>query len=407
MNQNLMDDYHALASSISPSEVSRYLHAQGWEMIDRREGLLEEWAEPAIIGSESESEVHLLPVNQEYRDFQRRFVEFLVAVAAYYEIDAYELSHRLRLGASDVLLFRVCHDDAVDDVVSIDEANDVLSVMRRIISVSARYTASPNKGFTGRMPPQAKEYLAQHVSLGHTRPGSFVFPFISGPRILQGAKTVFARRVMENLAIALDRVRSLPVSQHAVLDELSPLVVALAGSLQKLARSPAFSSIEISFMWAPGREASDEVPVRPIALQPDEIREIGISGVRAKQYLQDRNIHDYRLAASRGPVVVPRVPAIPEVPSVVDTEITGEIIALNIDDRRISDWGSRYSIVIRSDVRDSVIDVEMPVEEAEFTAAAEARNHGAAVTAVGTLVRTMGGFTMRGRLNFNGQQQSR
>ncbi|WP_228902393.1 hypothetical protein, partial [Streptomyces sp. DH1] len=95
--------------------------------------------------------------------------------------------------------------------------------------------------------------------------------------------------MMENLAIALDRVRSLPVSQHAVLDELSPLVVALAGSLQKLARSPAFSSIEISFMWAPGREASDEVPVRPIALQPDEIREIGISGVRAKQYLQDRN----------------------------------------------------------------------------------------------------------------------
>ncbi|MGW7083393.1 hypothetical protein ACWGH2_07815 [Streptomyces sp. NPDC054871] len=407
MNQNLMDDYHALASSISPNEVSRYLHAQGWEMVDRREGLLEEWAEPPIIGRESEPEVHLLPVNKGYRDFQRRFVECLVAIAAYYEIDAYELSHRLRLGASDVLLFRVLHDDAVGDVVGIDDANNVLSVMRRWISVSARYTASPNKEFTGRMPPQAKEYIAQHVFLGHTRQGSFVFPFISGPRVPQGAKTEFARRVMENLAIALDWARRLPVSEQAVPDELSPLVVTLADGLQKFARAPAFSSIEISFRWAPGREASNNVPVRPIALQSDAISEITAAGIRLKQYLQDRDVHGYRLAASGGLVDAPRVPAISASPSVAETEITGEIIALNIDDRRIRDWGSRYSVVIRSDVRDSPIDVEMPVEESEFTAAAEARNLGAAVTAVGKLVRTMGGFTMRGRLTFNRQQRSR
>ncbi|MFD9908852.1 hypothetical protein [Streptomyces sp. NPDC059063] len=407
MNQNLMDDYHALASSISPNEVSRYLNAQGWEMVDRRDGLLEEWAEPPIMGRESETEVHLLPVNQEYRDFQRRFVECLVAIAAYYEIDASELSHRLRLGASDVLLFRVLHDDAVSDVVGINEANDVISVMRRWISVSARYTASPNKEFTGRMSPQAQEYVAQHVFLGHTRPGSFVFPFISGPRTLQGAKTAFARRVMENLSIALDRARSLPVSEQAVPDELSPLVVALADGLQKFARGPAFSGIEISFMWAPGRAASDNVPVRPITLQSDAIREIGAAGVRVKQYLQERGVPGYRLAASGRPVEAPKVPAIQEFSDVAETEITGEVIALNIDDRRIRDWGSRYSIVIRSDVRDSPIDVEMPVEESEFTAAVEARNHGATVTAVGTLVRTMGGSSMRGRLTFNGQQQGR
>ncbi|WP_437001344.1 hypothetical protein [Streptomyces sp. enrichment culture] len=404
-----MDDYHALASSISPSAVSRYLRAQGWVLIDGREGLLEEWAAPENVGSESESEIHLLPVNQEYRDFRRRFVEFLAAVAAYYQIDAHELSHRLRLGAADVLLFRVCHDDGVDDAVGIDEANDVLSAMHRMIAMSARYTASPNKAFTGRVPPRAKEYLAQYVQLGHTRPGSFVFPFISGPRDFHDARTLFARRVMENLAVGLDRVRGLPASPNVALDEFGPLVVALADGLPKLARSPAFSSIEFSFVWAAGREPSSEVPASPVALQLPEIREIAVATVRVKQYLQDRKASDYRLAASRGPVATPapRVPALPEFPSVVDVEISGEIIALNIDDRRDSDWGSRYSIVIRADVQNLIVDVEMPVGEAEFAVATQARNLGEEVTAVGTLVRTMGGFTMRGQLTSSGQQQSR
>ncbi|WP_203733116.1 hypothetical protein, partial [Streptomyces sp. SID12501] len=167
-------------SVIPPGNVSRYLHAQGWDLIDRREGLLEEWAEPAGPNGESNSEIHLLPINDEYRDFGRRFVEFLSAVGNYYEIDAHELYRRIHVESVDVLLLRLSRAEGPGDSVGIGAASGALNVVHRMLKMSARYTASPFSEFTGRMKPEASNYMKNHVSLGHTRRGSFVFPILSG-----------------------------------------------------------------------------------------------------------------------------------------------------------------------------------------------------------------------------------
>ncbi|MET8507125.1 hypothetical protein ABZV60_21060 [Streptomyces sp. NPDC004787] len=404
MNQNLVNDFYALASLIPPEQVSRYLHAQGWELIDRREGLLEEWTEPAAAGREFDSEIHLLPINDGYRDFKRRYVEFLTEVADYYGIDAHELSHRMRLGDADVLLFRLSHIEDLGDSVSIDEASGVLRVAHRMLAMSARYTASPGKEFTGRMRPEAREYIKNHVSLGHTRRGSFVFPILSGPRTGKGPEALFAHRVMENLAIGLHRVQDLIDDIYpAEPDEFTPLVVALAESLQPFAKVPGLRFVDISFRWAPGRGLPRRTPDRAVILGSSSIRKIGASGARVRDILQNRNGDHFTLMASRAPVDSPTSSSVPVLPPTENAEISGQIISLQIDDRRIQNWGTRYSIVIRSQSHDAVLDVQIPVNESDYQRASEARSRGVATTAAGVLSRTDDGLLLEGEVIFDGE----
>ncbi|MFF2201150.1 hypothetical protein [Streptomyces sp. NPDC058145] len=404
MSQNLTDDFYALASLIPPSRTSRYMHAQGWDLVDRREGLLEEWAEPVELDGEDDSEIYLLPINSEFRDFERRYVEFLKAVADYYAIDAHELSHRLRLGDTDVLLFRISGDRDLRDSVSLDEAGGVLSVAHRMLKASARYTASPGKELTGRMRPQAAHYIRNHVALGHTRQGSFVFPILSGPRVSEREAASFARRVVENLAIGLWRVQSIAGDRHsAVRDEFAPLVVALADSVHRLSAVSGLQAVEISFRWAPDRGTPVRIPDRGITLKPDAIRQLGMTGPRVREILAGNYDGPFVAGALGGSKVRPASSAAPALPAVEYTEVRGQVVALQIDDRRIADWGTRYSIVLRSGVDDAVFDVQIPVSERDYERAAEARGRGIAVTAMGSLIRVDSGALLEGEVLFDGE----
>jgi hypothetical protein len=405
MSQNAVDDYYALASLIPPEQVSSYLHAQGWDLVDRREGLLEEWAEPSTPDGQVDSEIHLLPINRQYRDFVRRFVEFLRVVADYYGIDAHELSHRLRLGNTDVLLFRISGDGDSRDSVGLEEAGGVLRVAHRMLKLSARYTASPGKEFTGRMKPEAREYIEKNVTLGHTRRGSFVFPILSGPRIERGAEALFARRVVENLAIGLHRVKSIADDiQSAVSDEFAPLVVALADSVQDLTKVRGLEVIDISFRWAPERGAPRHVPDSMITLESSSIRQLGITGSRIGEILRGNFDERFTAAMTRKNLMDrPADPAVPALPPMEFTEISGEVVALQIDDRRIRDWGTQYSIVIRSGSRNVTFDVQIPVSESDYSLAAEARGRGTTVTAMGRLLRMDSGHVLEGEVTFNGE----
>ncbi|MFF9557051.1 hypothetical protein ACF1DY_14695 [Streptomyces albus] len=404
MSQNAVDDYYALASLISPQQVSSYLHAQGWDLVDRREGLLEEWTAPSTPGGEIDSEIYLLPVNKQYRDFARRFVEFLKAVADYYGIDAHELSHRLRLGNADVLLFRVSADGDSQDSVGLEEAGGVLRVAHRMLKLSARYTASPDKEFTGRMKPEAREYIEKHVGLGHTRRGSFVFPILSGPRMGRGVEVLFARRVVENLAIGLHRVKSIADDIHsAVSDEFAPLVVALADSVQELSRVPRLQVIDISFRWAPERGAPRHVPDSTLTLEAGSIRQLGMTGSRVREILRGNYDERFGAVARRSLTDRPAASAVPALPPAESAEISGEVVALQIDDRMIRDWGTQYSIVIRSEIENAVFDVQIPVSESVYSLAAEARARGIMVTAMGRLFRVNSGYALEGEVIFNGE----
>ncbi|MEU0953967.1 hypothetical protein ABZ353_16730 [Streptomyces niveus] len=402
MSQNLVDDFYALTSLISPEQVSRYLFAQGWDLVDSREGLLEEWAEPVTLNGEDGPEIHLLPINGHYRDFARRFVEFLKAVADYYGIDAHELSHRLRLGDTDVLLFRISGGQNSHDSVGLDEADGVLRVAQRMLKLSARYTASPGKEFTGRMKPEAREYIEKNVTLGHTRRGSFVFPILSGARMGRGVEGLFARRVVENLAIGLHCVTSIAEDIHpAVSDEFTPLVIALADSVHDLSRVSGLQVVDISFRWAPGRGVPRHVPDAALILESATIRQLGMTGPRVKEIL--RGNHDERFVAATQTELMetPVTSPAPTLPSGEFAEIRGAVVALQIDDRKISDWGTRYSIVIRSGSRDAALDVQIPVSQNNYELATEARNRGIAVTAVGRLLRGNSGHILEGEVIFN------
>ncbi|MFJ6931720.1 hypothetical protein ACIQUP_31030 [Streptomyces nigra] len=396
MNHDAMSDYYALTSSISPRQVSRYLHAQGWELIERREGLYEEWAEPTSRRHDSAAGVHLLPLNDEYRDFRRRYVEFLNEIAAHYGVGAIELANRVRLDDADVLLFRIAHDEESDEAVNFDTASDVMSLAHRMLAMAARYTVDPDKEFTGRMPSQARDYVKKHVFLGHTQRGSFVIPVLSGLRAAGGSQAIFARRVMDNLAAALDRVRSLVAgeSYSAESDEFAPLVVALTDALQTFLKNPDFKALEISFRWASGRRAIPETPDRSVTLSPGSIRGLGVSGVRIREHLANTRRSQLGFAASRSDES--RSLPVPAVRSTEETEISGKVVALLIDDRLVSKWGSRYSVVIRTSDPNPIGDVEVPVDENTFDLASRARDRGILVSAVGALTRSASGLVMRG-----------
>ncbi|MFC5170023.1 hypothetical protein [Streptomyces mutomycini] len=404
MSQNLVDDFYALTSLVSPERVSRYLYTQGWDLVDRREGLLEEWAEPTTQNREVDSEIYLLPINEQYRDFARRFVEFLKAVADYYRIDAHELSHRLKLNDADVLLFRISGGQNSHDSVSLDEADGVLRVAQRMLKLSARYTASPGKEFTGRMKPEARQYIERNVTLGHTRRGSFVFPILSGPRMGRGADALFARRVVENLAIGLNRVASISEDIHsAVPDDFTPLVIALADSVHDLSRVQGLQVVDISFRWAPERGVPRHVPDAALVLESATIRQLGMTGSRVREILRGNYGERFTADTQRGLMQKPAAPPAPTAPTTEFTEISGVVIALQVDDRKISDWGTQYSIVIRSGTREGALDVQIPVSQNNYELATEAHSRGIMATAMGRLLRVNSGYFLEGEVIFNGE----
>ncbi|MFE1384260.1 hypothetical protein ACFW6S_35480 [Streptomyces sp. NPDC058740] len=380
--------FRPLVPSVSVSMISDFLHEAGWVLADEREGLAEYWLSPDAVADGTEDDAYLLPLNDGMRDYGRRLAELLAGLADYFGDDASQLLQRISTADWDTLLFRVS-PVGPGESVPLAEAASILAVGSEMLRLSALYTDNPERTRWGsRRSANVADYLRDGVRLGHTRQGSFVFPVMSRTGPWQGSRPPFGRRVMMNLAAALDRVHRWTGPGAHEREGMSPFETAIAKSLRPLARAGDLS-LQLTFQWAANPPAPADIRNSSLAFDVSAVRALDRRTQQATEALP-RSTQDDLLApertALRSPLTTTR--RHPE------QELTGEVIAIGVDDRNAARGENPYFIVLRVGESDYV----MAVNHDEYDYALRARTDGRRVTARGEVSIHEGGRTIQGSL---------
>ncbi|MGW4049515.1 hypothetical protein ACWENA_01665 [Streptomyces sp. NPDC004779] len=373
----------SLVPAVSASMISEFLRASGWLLADEREGLAEYWAAPGTRAEEAEDEAVLLPLNEQMRDYDRRVVELLAALADHFDDDASQLEQRITAVGWDSLLFRVSPGGPRQSV-PLTEAANLLNVGLEMLRLSALYTDNPDRaGWGGRPSVGVTDYLRDGVRLGHTRQGSFVFPVMSriGPR--HGAQHPFGRRVMVHLAEALGRVHTWAGHGAGEAEGLPLFDAAIGRSLRPLAQAEDLS-LEVSFRWAPTALAAPGVPDRPLAFGLSAVRALAGEAQQAPRSTQDPQSAERTV----------RRPLVTATPARPVQDLTGTVVAIGVDDRNTVRGESPYFLVLHARETDYV----MAVSHAEYDYALRARAESRPVTARGKVSLEEGRRRIQGSL---------
>ncbi|MEV7085620.1 hypothetical protein AB0O07_06965 [Streptomyces sp. NPDC093085] len=380
--------FRPLVPSVSVAMISDFLHEAGWVLADEREGLAEYWLSPNTEADGTEDDTYLLPLNDGMRDYDRRLAELLAGLADYFGDDASQLLQRISSVDWDTLLFRV-NPVGPGESVPLAEAASVLAVGSEMLRLSALYTDNPERtGWGSRRSANVADYLRDGVRLGHTRQGSFVFPVMSRTGPWQGSLPPFGRQVMMNLAAALDRVHRWASPGAHEREGMPPFETAVAKSLRPLARAGDLS-LHLSFQWAANPPAAEDIRNSSLVFDVSAIRTLDRRAQQPAKALP-RSTQDDLLApagtALRSPLTITR--RHPE------QELTGEVIAIGVDDRNAARGENPYFIVLR--VREN--DYVMAVNHDEHDYALRARADGRGVTARGEVTIREAGATIQGSL---------
>ncbi|MFC8510418.1 hypothetical protein ACFU3J_17525 [Streptomyces sp. NPDC057411] len=378
--------FRPLVPSVSVAMLSDFLHEAGWVLADEREGLAEYWLSPQAGAGESEDGAYLLPLNEGMRDYDRRLAELLAGLADYFGDDASQLLQRISSVDWDTLLFRI-NPAGPGESVPLAEAASVLAVGSEMLRLAALYTDNPERtGWGSRRSAGVAAYLRDGVRLGHTRQGSFVFPVMSRTGPWQGTRPPFGRQVMMNLAAALDRVHRWVRTGADEREGMPPFETAVAKSLRPLARAGDLS-LELSFQWAANPPSMENMRNSPLSFDASAVRTLHR---RTQQPTMPHGIEDDlpepERAALRSPSAITRQPQ--------EQELTGEIVAIGVDDRNAARGQNPCFIVLRVGENDYT----MAVNHDEHDYALRARRDGRRVTARGEVAVRGNGRTIQGSL---------
>ncbi|MGX5397158.1 hypothetical protein ACWLMY_35520 [Streptomyces anulatus] len=381
--------FRSLAPSVPAEQISGFLEYSGWDLVERRDGLLEYWREPSAHRPE-EGHVYFLPLNSVMRDYDRRFRECLAELADHFGDTPSQFIRRINEINWDRLFFRMTHVEH-EDSAGLLRASETLSVGMKMLELSALYTANPRRrSWGGNRSALVKHYLAEDVRLAHTERGSFVFPIISRIRQDGGPDMPFGREVMTNLSRGLERISRWP-EEGSLEEESLAFDVALARTLGTLGHLGELESLDISFQWAPAHGLPQRVPQRSLDFSTSNIQEISV--LAQSPSMPSFDIPGIEHALNRRTVT-----AAPAIPS--RTRVSGTVIAWGMDDRN-SERGESPTFVF---LRTAIGDVRMPVSEEEYNFALRAREDGRGVTAIGRLMERDGVSTLIGHIDRGGSK---
>ncbi|MGW0084457.1 hypothetical protein [Streptomyces sp. NPDC003393] len=400
MSQTEIDVFYKLASSLDPLQVSGYLEAQGWDLLERHEAFLEYWLEPGHRNDpERETSPYLLPLDISMRNFQRRFVEFLTELADYYECSAEQLGERLREKLWDAFLIHLTEDGANQNSIGLALAGSAMQVGFNLVRISALYTANPWRSLRGGGARGAtvNRYLSESVRLGHTERGSYVIPILSVAHGAGDSSSQFGRRVFENLAKGLQRISQLPAMLEGARGEQSGSAghfeVALVHAMRAFNSLPQAFTFDLSFRWAARRGLPPDIPRKSISFNPEMIHMLS-ELTHADQLIEHEEASLATGMASYGSR--PMIAAAHDL-----AELTGKVIAFGTDDRQIRSFGSPYFVVVRGEFQSEIADIRVVVSEEEYDLAIRSREQDESVTASGYFSNGPAGWHLEGELRFS------
>lgn len=217
---------------LSPSRIELYLETHGWV----HDGFINE---VATIWHRTEEEYFdyeiLLPSSASLKDYDARLVDAIRSLAKFERCSESEVLERLHNFYSDLISIRVVHADVEAGTIPLIDGVELNQKARDLMTSAIMTTLRKGRHFSGRRPPEVKEYL-HSLRLGQTQVGSYVVniivPIVATDEAQQSSDhTPLARMVTANLMAGLQALeaaiasygntRDLTVFDEAVLSGAS------------------------------------------------------------------------------------------------------------------------------------------------------------------------------------------
>lgn len=270
MNGSARENFRNLASIVTPPAVAGFMAAHGWQLENRTEGVKEIWRYP-LEGGRSKYRV-MLPLANDYEDYERRFIETLIALSRVYEYSPIELLESINATKADIISLKL-NKRGRGTTISIFEAKSVLVGFSGMIENAALRAWNPRSSGRGPRPKPVARYLNENVRFSQFNPESFFIVVLSllNEEGVEPAEMGFSqrspypRRVVSTLAndiksvtMMVGHMRSgVPVSSLIRPANMDPTSIK---NLAAISTSLDLGSIDFSFQWAAGFESSDRNP---------------------------------------------------------------------------------------------------------------------------------------------------
>ncbi|MYQ70763.1 hypothetical protein GTY78_06840 [Streptomyces sp. SID4934] len=265
MNGSTRDRFRALVPAVTPPEVARFMAGQGWELEKRREGVREIWRYPSDESPGYRYRV-MLPLAEDYEDYEERFGDTLIALGRIYDLDPWTLLESIEAPGVDLISVQM-NKGGGDSTVTFIQAKSVMDGFYGLLENAAIRARNPKSSGGGRRAKQVTRYLSDNVHFSRFISEKSLSLMVVSHLYVDRLKVVsgdregvpYARQVVRTLMRDLAFVQTMTGNLQEGLPVSSGLggstvAAALAKSLAGMTHSLDIRSIDFTFQLAAGYE---------------------------------------------------------------------------------------------------------------------------------------------------------
>lgn len=170
------DDLLKRLADITPDQLAAYLDLRGWRKDADLGAMASVWHRPEP--QQEDAEVLLPSLQQRAKDFGRRLVDAVTAIADFEGRPVLDIVRDVAGYFSDRVRVRVFHFDVEGGTIPLDDGVLLNQRARDLMEAAALASTSKRRQFTGRKSDEMNEYL-RSLRLGQTEVGSYVVNIIA------------------------------------------------------------------------------------------------------------------------------------------------------------------------------------------------------------------------------------
>lgn len=399
MNGSTRDRFRALVPAVTPPAVARFMAGQGWQLEKRREGVREIWRYPSDESPGYRYRV-MLPLAEDYEDYEERFGDTLIALGRIYDLDPWGLLGSIENPGFDLISVQLNKGDG-DSAVTFIQTKSVIDGFHGLLENAAIRARNPNSSGGGRRAKQVTRYLSDSVKFSRFTSEKSISLMVMSQLYVDQLKVVsgdtegvpYARQVVRTLMHDLASMQTMTGNLQSGLPVSSGLRgatvgAALAKSLASMIDSLELRSIDFSFQLAAGYEDVGERDVTLTFQRGDLERIPDLEQVLSttRRRWQSANL----VAANLRSLEI----EMPE--ETEELTLNGPVLGVFRDFGNVSNVHAGGVMVMSIDLGGSEGTVHVRLNEHEYAYAIEAHRRNIAVTVRGRLVRAGNVVELRG-----------
>ncbi|MBP2144902.1 hypothetical protein J2129_000356 [Methanofollis sp. W23] len=276
---------YSLLSSLHPLDIAEYLSSRGWKNLEVNPEKFSTWEYVDEENNDRNIFDILLPLNQEFKDYEIRIGEIINILENVEKRPQIEILKDLQMIFADVVRVRRDTPETSQGNVPINMGVQLVQQAKEMVLAAACSTIEPRPFFPPKKFKDALEYM-ETVFMGQTEIGSYILPIISKlPPPYRGQQYLFEpfeRQVTQNLACALNVMNT---TAQEYIEKTSPddSIEIFKSTVQKgvsanlceavvemSSFNDDFQDVEFGFTWSPKYQTDQDIP-KKIVLKAEKM----------------------------------------------------------------------------------------------------------------------------------------